>query len=1184
MSSHLLSKARHDREPWGIGLLARWVWKALRTPFTKFNRWRRLLRIRHGGVDHTWWWHDRIWLMILKLLTVFLALIFLAWLIRALIVVIDRSSDANEFPFGFSPDKCCNARNVECGALTRWVTSLLSIALASAVFLLWRLSRTRHSYLHTARRYPRELVPTAGTVIGKIVGRDQLCRAVMEDLRVRSTRRPHVLVGGVGTGKTAVLVQMTELLAKRHAVPVPIRLREVGELDFTDLAKKRFLDEIDERLSSASEGERTWRRLLRDGRIVVLADGLEEALSDDIKDPERKAGERDTQIRNAIREAHKRRLPLFIASRPHSPLRGMDATIHELEPLSENDALSYVTEDTPTEDDWRLSWIVDTADVAEAPLYLQVTRELSRLDMLDHIVTREDQGLQTSTHDRATLRLRVLKTWDDAIIRGRLYPEVPLDRREREITLDWISALACIGLKDDSLEVSLDISVKNTLGGNVEDELEKRSDPATAARPGRSGITGIDKQLAAAWGAQLGLVEFVGNQVRFQHSLIQAYLGSRLMDMALTEQYWKEALAVDGDTAGGPRRPRPGREFLIALVLHSRNGHGRNGHEDAALTAPSASGDQPPRISSRDVCSRLLDAAGKHYDSKALDMYAAALEIAGAPGQSGAARPPAQVEAHASVTTARAGQQRHITIQATELAFGATLPARQPGGAVPEETTSLSGIGNELKERWQEIRSGDLQTLEEAKIGLVRRFGEALRTRNEPSNGHAAVLGYAQLYDICCDEDSYRVRLAGAQEIGQGGYAAYRELQKHLAVPCTRWPSSEPEVIPPSGDEPAANKQRWARQVSAWLLPPLVTSVDPGRDHPSQDVLRRRLRETLEQWLGHVGPGSRDRYPEDERLSISAEIALAQGFKYAANQRHGQLHTRPEACSYLEAQAQEMLKYASYWFSELTLIQALTLWALPEGSEPFPARRAAADFTAAGRPRPNPDEIVERWLDIIGDKSPDQRYYHGRRPVHPFVEAAADLASRALAIQQPGRFLWMGESDVVSRVGAGQPASASTSARKPRLWIPPWLGWSALDPAAQQLLADVLLLLNLAERGDPPKNTEERLERANRHELPPCITRDRRPLEPLLTVGTEETHRPGSSCLDGCRFQLCPYPPKGRQHHRAELSEEFSRRQYRLVRHYFRFGRHTAPWQGMSAGRLRRFWTQMAERARNSAG
>ena len=464
MSSHLLSKARHDREPWGIGLLARWVWKALRTPFTKFNRWRRLLRIRHGGVDHTWWWHDRIWLMILKLLTVFLALIFLAWLIRALIVVIDRSSDANEFPFGFSPDKWCNARNVECGALTGWVTSLLSIALASAVFLLWRLSRTRHSYLHTARRYPRELVPTAGTVIGKIVGRDQLCRAVMEDLRGRSTRRPHVLVGGVGTGKTAVLVQMTELLAKRHAVPVPIRLREVGELDFTDLAKKRFLDEIDERLSSASEGERTWRRLLRDGRIVVLADGLEEALSDDIKDPERKAGERDTQIRNAIREAHKRRLPLFIASRPHSPLRGMDATIHELEPLSENDALSYVTEDTPTEDDWRLSWIVDTADVAEAPLYLQVTRELSRLDMLDHIVTREDQVLQTSTHDRATLRLRLLKTWDDAIIRGRLYPEVPLDRREREITLDWISALACIGLKDDSLEVSLDISVKSTLG------------------------------------------------------------------------------------------------------------------------------------------------------------------------------------------------------------------------------------------------------------------------------------------------------------------------------------------------------------------------------------------------------------------------------------------------------------------------------------------------------------------------------------------------------------------------------------------------------------------------------------------------------------------------------------------------------------------------------------------------
>ena len=36
--------------------------------------------------------------------------------------------------------------------------------------------------------------------------------------------RPHLLVGGVGAGKTAVLVRLTEFLAA-GAVPVPIRLR-----------------------------------------------------------------------------------------------------------------------------------------------------------------------------------------------------------------------------------------------------------------------------------------------------------------------------------------------------------------------------------------------------------------------------------------------------------------------------------------------------------------------------------------------------------------------------------------------------------------------------------------------------------------------------------------------------------------------------------------------------------------------------------------------------------------------------------------------------------------------------------------------------------------------------------------------------------------------------------------------
>ena len=970
MPAHLLNRARHEREPWGVWLFARSAANSFRRASASLTRWWRLLRIQHSGVDRTRPWHDRLWLMIVTALTVFLALIFLAWLGRSLYVLIDRGKNATQWPFGFSPDRWCSAKGVECGALTGWVTSLLSIALASAAFLLWRLDRIRHRYLHLARRTPRELVPTAGTIVGKIVGRDQLCLAVMEDLRVRQSRRPHVLIGGVGTGKTAVIVQLTELLARRNAVPVPIRLRDTEGLDFMALAKKRFLEQIDDWMTSSAEAEKTWRRMHRDGRIVVLADGLEEALAGDPeKSEEGKPGERDTQIRNAIRDAHRRGLALLIASRPHSPLRGMDATIHELEPLSENDALSYIQEETPTEDDWRLSWIVEMAGATEAPLYLQITRELSRLDMLDRIARREDQLLQAGTQDRSSLRLRLLETWEEALIRGRLFPEVPLSAAERQVTLDWISALACAGLKMDSIEVSLETKLHD----GVEQELQQLAKSAEAATPGWRGLSGIDRQLAASWGAQLGLIELGANRVRFQHSLIEAYLGSRLMDKALVDpEYLRDALY--GEIASG-HHTRPGREFLISLVLHSRE------CARTQVLGPSIASDgQPRRISGAQLCSWLLDAAAKHTNNKALDIYAAALEIAGAPDQPG--------------TRQEYGPQ--AATQPAEADPGPAGPGPESGIGAALEDISLSHIGTKISKDWQGIRSDDLTTLEEAKIGLVLRYGEALRNLNDPTHGPANQSGYQQLYEICCQEDSYRVRLAGAQEIGRGGCAAYQELRSHLAVPGGNWPGPQGPHDRRSGSDPQDVEYQWARQVSGWVLPLLVTSVDPDSDDRDQAGPRQNLRTQVEQWVGHVGPADPDRYPDEVRLTISEEIALAQGFKYAANHRHRHLHTRPDAWSYLESQAQEMLRHASYWFSELTLIQALTLWALPEATGPLPASAADDDAAIPGRPRQNPDRTVERWLEIIADKPVIAHSGPKARPVHQLVDTAAELASRAL--------------------------------------------------------------------------------------------------------------------------------------------------------------------------------------------
>jgi len=109
-----------------------------------------------------------------------------------------------------------------------------------------------------------------------------------------------------------------------------------------------------------------------------------------------------------------------------------------------------------------------------------------------------------------------------------------------------------------------------------------------------------------------------------------------------------------------------------------------------------------------------------------------------------------------------------------------------------------------------------------------------------------------------------------------------------------------------------------------------------------------------------------------------------------------------------------------------------------------------------------------------------------RNGKHPFVAEAGKLAVEALKTGHPERFLWIDESGIVSSVGSR--AAQATKDRKHHLWIPPSAGWAALDTRAQQLVADVLLLLNLAERGEGPDEIERRLGRVESSDLPLCFT------------------------------------------------------------------------------------------------
>lgn len=334
-------------------------------------------------------------------------------------------------------------------------------------------------------------------------------------------------------------------------------------------------------------------------------------------------------------------------------------------------------------------------------------------------------------------------------------------------------------------------------------------------------------------------------------------------------------------------------------------------------------------------------------------------------------------------------------------------------------------------------------------------------------------------------------------------------------------------------------------------------------------------RDDLDNWVrvatGKAEAAIRDRagiLKDGSGAPIGLGVTLAQGFKYAANRRPGP-RSNSKAREYLIKQAQELLKYSTFWYTRLTLLHALTLWSLPDD--------VMADQPLRGHGS-DPKGQVREWLSL-GEGS--QR----SRKEHPLVAAAAKLAVRALQTRRPERFLWIDEATVASSIGTevGLPGEQ----RAHNLWIPPSNGWGTLDPTAQQLLADILLLMILGERSYRPKDGFRHLDLCSREptQMPSCLLGNRTRLDPVR--GAERASQPGSNCTDDCRLKMCPYPAKV-ENLRMEFSEVFCLHQRDLLKKWqpsawasLRF-RREAPWQrAVPVAGMRRFWDQMSDRARD---
>ena len=80
-------------------------------------------------------------------------------------------------------------------------------------------------------------------------------------------------------------------------------------------------------------------------------------------------------------------------------------------------------------------------------------------------------------------------------------------------------------------------------------------------------------------------------------------------------------------------------------------------------------------------------------------------------------------------------------------------------------------IARSVADGWKDIRGGDQRTIDEAKLGLVYRFGDAVRAvADRPDRGLSKLdPAYGELLEMGRGELSYPIRLAIAQEIGAGG-------------------------------------------------------------------------------------------------------------------------------------------------------------------------------------------------------------------------------------------------------------------------------------------------------------------------------------------------------------------------------------------------------------------------------
>ncbi|MGN6170920.1 MAG: NACHT domain-containing protein, partial [Solirubrobacteraceae bacterium] len=247
------------------------------------------------------------------------------------------------------------------------------------------------------------------------------------------------------------------------------------------------------------------------------------------------------------------------------------------------------------------------------------------------------------------------------------------------------------------------------------------------------------------------------------------------------------------------------------------------------------------------------------------------------------------------------------------------------------------------------------------------------------------------------------------------------------------------------------------------------------------------------------------------------EASVAQGFKADA-----QLHKTAG----IDQDAIDLLKRAEFWYSQINLLQAITVRAAYAGGLP---------------------DNREQPSDYLAELNTNEP--------HPYLKAAAKLCDRgyekAIATREPSSvdaYVWEDEGKLVSR----RPVEVGEDSGEP----------GGLVSAAIQLVGDIVVLLNLNENGD--EDQRDVFGRCTK--LPYCMYKS-----------SDRSELFGSCNGHGCTFHLCPYqPPVNRLSAHREISRAFCRHQSLRATE-----KAAQLWEsGVKTRRLRESWRELELRAR----